>query len=651
MEKSPFEIPILRPRIGGRGGEVGFQRAPLFCRSVLARVQLRFGRVAGLGRPRPARKNGTRAVADVLRPAAKSRRCVVKARVVRTNEHGIKAARLHLKYIERDGVERDGSAGRLYGSPDAIDRGSLSERISGERHQFRFIVSPEDEVDLTTFTRDLMGRVEKDLGVRLQWGAVNHYNTDNPHAHVVVRGIDTSGRQVRIDRSYISEGMRWQAQHLLTAELGPRLNYEIERQLEREVGQERLTSIDRRLAYLLGPDQTTDVGRIALTTDGSTRRRIMGRLQVLETLQLAERLSPRSWRLAANWQMALRELGERGDIVKRIHGALGAAGDPSRYEVIDGHADHPMVEGVLRRKGLHDELRGDVYAVVETARGDAAYVRLDPVVSETLAEGTIVSVTIEKQAWAKPMDRALEQVARENGGVDDPAAHLRALRQQPIAIGGRGVPAEAVIEANERRLSRLERHRLVTRLDGGRWRVPPDLVSVLRTREVTHPRRFVRVRPIAPPIDHQVSARAPSWLDLQDAGAPRALYGLGAELGAAIEARAAFLVRIGIPPVPRAQRIQELERLEQVDFGRKLAAELGVTALAAAPANLRGRLVACGHGGAGTPLAYVIDDATKRLVVVPLPPDAAAWSGRKVTVNRDAKGGLLIKPDGLARDA
>jgi type IV secretory pathway VirD2 relaxase len=651
MEKSPVEVPILRPRIGGRGGEVAFQRAPLFCRSVLARVQLRFGRAAGLGRPRPARKNGTRAVADVLRPTAKSRRCVVKARVVRMNEHGMKAARLHLAYIERDGVERDGSEGRLYGSSDAIDRGSLSETIPGEHHQFRFIVSPEDDIDLTTFTRDLMGRVERDLGVRLRWGAVNHYNTDNPHAHVIVRGVDDSGRQVRIDRSYISEGMRWQAQHLLTAELGPRLDHEIERQLEREVGQERLTTIDRRLADILGPDQTTDVARLALTTDSRNRRRIIGRLKVLETLHLAARTSPRSWRLAANWQTALRDLGERGDIIKRIHRALGAAGDPSRYEVIDDRADHPTMEGVLRRKGLHDELRGDVYAVVETMRGEAAYVRLDPVASEAVTEGVVVRVAVEKQAWAKPMDRVLEQVARENGGVYDPAAHLRALRQQPIAIGGRGVPAEAVIEANVRRLSRLERYRLVTRLEGGRWRVPPDLVSTLKTREVTHPRRFLRVQTIAPPIDRQISARAPSWLDLQDTGAPRAPYGLGAELGAAIEARAAFLARIEIPREPREQRIRALERLEQVELGRKLAAELGVTALATAPANLRGRLVACGHGGAGTPMAYVIDEATRRLVVVSLPPEAGAWSGRTVTLSRDAKGELLIRPDGLTRGA
>jgi type IV secretory pathway VirD2 relaxase len=93
-----------------------------------------------------------------------------------------------------------------------------------------------------------MAAVEHDLSVRLQWGAVNHHDTDNPHAHVVVRGVDMAGRQVRIDRAYISNWMRWQAQHILTADLGPRLAFDVERQLDREVGQERLTSLDHRLA-------------------------------------------------------------------------------------------------------------------------------------------------------------------------------------------------------------------------------------------------------------------------------------------------------------------------------------------------------------------------------------------------------------------
>jgi hypothetical protein len=110
MKDSRVAVPTFQPRIGVRPGEVGFQHAPRFCRSVLVRAQVRFARAASLGRPRPPRKNGTRCVADVPRPGADSRRCIVKARVIRMNGgRDMQATRLHLAYIERDGVEQDGS--------------------------------------------------------------------------------------------------------------------------------------------------------------------------------------------------------------------------------------------------------------------------------------------------------------------------------------------------------------------------------------------------------------------------------------------------------------------------------------------------------------------------------------------------------------
>ena len=48
--------------------------------------------------------------------------------------------------------------------------------------------TPAEMADLRTFTRDLDGRWERDLGTRLDWVAVDHWNTDNPHVHLLVRG-------------------------------------------------------------------------------------------------------------------------------------------------------------------------------------------------------------------------------------------------------------------------------------------------------------------------------------------------------------------------------------------------------------------------------------------------------------------------------
>ncbi|MEP6654225.1 MAG: DUF3363 domain-containing protein [Myxococcales bacterium] len=570
----------------------------------------------------------------------------MKARIVRMGHHGVKAARLHLSYIERDGVDRDGSPGRLYGADGEFARAALSEPIRGERHQFRFIVSPEDDIDLTTFTRDLMSRVEADLGMRLRWGAVNHYDTDNPHAHVVVRGVDKSGREVRIDRAYISERMRWRAQNLLTEELGPRLGHEVQSRLDREVSQERLTSIDRRLAGLVGADRTIDLAKISRACGDHERRRVVGRLQVLQTLRMADRTTRGCWRLAPDWQNDLRELGERDDIIKRIDRAIDGEAPRERYEIVDGRAERQMFEGVVRRKGLHDELRGDAYAVIETADGRAAYTRIDSAAAEALTEGSIARVSVERQTWNKPMDRVLEQVARENDGVYDARLHLTQLQARPVTVEGRDVRPEEVVAANVRRLARLERHQLVTRLEDGRWRVPQSLVRQLQERDVSHPRYALRAETVAPSLREQITRRAPTWLDVQEPSAPRAFYGFGSTRATAMQQRDRFLLQIGIPVEPPSERIRALAELERFEVATKLARNQGVTPLASPLEGMRGQLLACGHSSDGRPLACVLDALNRRLVVVAAPPDLAL-DGRRVTITRDAKGQLLMWRDGL----
>ena len=119
-----------------------------------------------------------------------------------------------------------------------------------DRHHFRFIISPEDAAelgDLRTFTRELMTDVARDLGTKLDWIAVDHWNTDNPHIHVLIRGRAEDGQDLVISRDYISRGFRDRAAERVTLELGPRSEREIRSALEREVEAERWTSLDRAL--------------------------------------------------------------------------------------------------------------------------------------------------------------------------------------------------------------------------------------------------------------------------------------------------------------------------------------------------------------------------------------------------------------------
>jgi type IV secretory pathway VirD2 relaxase len=218
----------------------------------------------------------------------KTRRVIIKVHVQRMTAGSAKAAAKHLGYIERDGVEKDGSKGVLYGPEGRGRRTAFEQPRLDERHQFRIIVSPEDgnELELTGYVRRLMAQVERDVGRRLEWAAVNHHNTDNAHAHIVIRGVALDGKELRLDRSYISRGMRWRAQELATEELGLRHEFEIKRAYAREVTQERFTSLDREL------ERQSEDNRLKLRSpskpSGSIdRSTLLARLEQLEAMELA----------------------------------------------------------------------------------------------------------------------------------------------------------------------------------------------------------------------------------------------------------------------------------------------------------------------------------------------------------------------------
>ena len=157
----------------------------------------RLGRLPPFGRWRSQASKGAprRSTIAVREPHRLARRCVVKGRYVKATARSHEAMRKHLGYLERDGVERDGSAGELYGADDTFNGKEFGLPLAQEQRQFRFIVSPEngEQLDLTGFARRFMSQVEKDTERRLIWAAVNHHNTDNSHVHIVIRGVDVHG--------------------------------------------------------------------------------------------------------------------------------------------------------------------------------------------------------------------------------------------------------------------------------------------------------------------------------------------------------------------------------------------------------------------------------------------------------------------------
>jgi hypothetical protein len=206
---------------------------------------------------------------------------------------------------------------------------------------------------------------------------------------------------------------------------------------------------------------------------------VIARLEHLEGLRLAERVSRTSWRLVEGWQKRLRDHGSRGDILQQIHAAV--RGDPSRYDAVrPGEALPPepgmaaaVVTGRVAGKGLSDDLKGTFYAMVETPAGRAYHVPLDARSAQTVGLGDLVSLATPPETPVRPADRQIAKAARAGGGVFavDPSADSDA---QGLA----------------RRLRDLERAGLVAAEGPARWKVPPDLLDRLAERARDAPLRY-----------------------------------------------------------------------------------------------------------------------------------------------------------------
>ena len=462
---------------------------------------------------------------------------------------------------------------------DQVDLQSFAATGSGDRHQFRFIVAPEDGVqleDLRSFTRTLMARVERDLGTRLEWVAVDHWDTDNPHTHVVVRGKDQGGHDLLIARSYISHGMRRRAGELATEWLGERTESEIRAAIGRDVEREGWTDLDRDLVAR-SREGVIDLRDKPDNVASSQRRTLLlGRLQRLKALGVARELESGCWQLSGNAEQVLRALEERHDIVRTMQRAFAAV--RRDFVIHDPATLTTPVVGRVAAKGLADELNDRAYVVIDALDGRPHYVVLPAGADLTaLPIGGIVATgtTIEHAA-----DRNISRVAE--AGLYRVDRHLASIRAQGATLER---DPEEMVTAHVRRLEALRRAGIVERLVDGVWRVPDDLVQ--RGRDFD--RQRLRDAPVMLlshlPIERQVSAIGATWLDRQLVGGVDTFSdrGFATAVRDALSSREEFLIEQGLAE-RRGQRVilarDLLATLRDRDIeatASTIAAETGLT--------------------------------------------------------------------------
>lgn len=527
----------------------------------------------------------------------RSRRAIVKIRPVGLGGKGRGAAKAHLRYIQRDGVTREGEPGALYSADKDVAAGkAFLERCDADRRQFRIIVSAEDGdqyPDLKPFVRRLMSQMEEDLSTKLDWVAVDHFNTGHPHTHIVVRGVNDRGENLLIAREYISHGARERAIDLVNLDLGPRTDLEIEERLRSDTNAERLTAIDRRLI------RDMDELRLVTASDGDHFQQSLrvGRLHKLARMSLATHFGGDTWRLESDLSNTLRRIGERGDIIRTMQRELSArkleraAADRVIYDpAADGAAS---IVGRVVMRGLADEYNDRHYLLVDGIDGRTHYAEIGRGEAvEPMPEHAIVRI-VPRSGGVRPVDRTIAEVAAANGGRYTIDAHLR---HDPSA-------SQRFAEAHDRRLEAMRKiARSVEREPDGSWIITPDHLDKVERFEA----RQLRDRPVAietlsaVPLDQLPQAEAVTWLDRElvaDASAPVRDAGFGREVRIAQEARRQWLIteqfaeerdgRIAY----RRDMLAALQRRELMRVARRLSDELGKSfAEAKAGERVEGRL-------------------------------------------------------------
>ena len=322
-----------------------------------------------------------------------NQRCAVRVLYAKNTVAG--HWRAHGRYVARERASQEGDpkAVGFDGHGESIDIARRLEgwQKAGDERLWKLIVSPEfgDRADLKRLTRDLVSRMERDLGTPLEWVAAAHYNTEHPHVHVALRGISPEGRPLRLSRDYVKQGIREIGEDLCTRQLGYRTELDAAAAQRREVHQHRYTSLDRiikrdaeRTGEADSPFFTVAMNpsRAGLVRAPLVEQHTAERLQVLESMGLAETAKSNTWRVRQDFENVLRAMQRSADRQKML-GAHGVLMSDERLPlVVLDFRRLTTLEGRILVHGEEDTGRqaGRRYLMLEGTDGQVHYVYYTP---------------------------------------------------------------------------------------------------------------------------------------------------------------------------------------------------------------------------------------------------------------------------------
>lgn len=277
-------------------------------------------------------------------------RAVVKVHYFSHGGAGAGALRAHVRYVARDAAVRGRGLAQEHETeawrdsadrrerPRENDRGlsvfydALDTGVDGagraaqwareDRRHFRLILSAENGArmrELQTYTRDVMARAEQALGMRLEWIAVDHWDTDNPHTHIILRGRMPDGRDLVIPRDFVSHGFRSAARDAATERLGPRGRDDARRALERDALVHGPSRLDGMIAAQLDQERRVRLARLqAPDRSPETENALKARAQELKRMGLAVEVERNIFQFEPGWRDALKAMELHLDIRKSL---------------------------------------------------------------------------------------------------------------------------------------------------------------------------------------------------------------------------------------------------------------------------------------------------------------------------------------------
>jgi type IV secretory pathway VirD2 relaxase len=275
-----------------------------------------------------------------------------------------KALAQHVTYLARDGAGQDGVEASFYSRDGDVDVEAVETGCAGweqDHHHFRLIISAEnaDKIeDLDGYVKQVMEKVSVDLKEpNLNWVAINHFDTDQPHTHVLVRGRRANVNDLVIPRTYVSHGILGRAQEEAQAVLGDISRSDAERGLFIGSTANRWTDIDIRLTALARRNEGI-LEKSEMTRHDTVGALVRARVAHLESLGLATRTND-GVRFADDLKARLDTLQTSQDVMRTHWAEKRAQGRETSRQAVQQNDERHMQENVVSRARPSSDISAD----------------------------------------------------------------------------------------------------------------------------------------------------------------------------------------------------------------------------------------------------------------------------------------------------